>query len=242
MTSLDKLHHSPIPVITIDGPGGSGKGTVSLRLARTLDWHFLDSGAIYRVLALAVMQENIADYAQGNIEKLAVHLDLQFKQTSDHLSVVLLSNEDVTSAIRTEACGQMASKISSIPGVRAALLERQRAFKHKPGLIADGRDMGTIVFPEAPLKIFLDASVEERAKRRCRQLQEQGISVNLDQLVSELVERDNRDKSRAVSPLKPAADAVLIDTTNTTVEQVTNMILNQARERGLVEVMNGESI
>lgn len=215
-----------VPVITIDGPSGSGKGTLSRQVANALGWHFLDSGALYRVLGIAALKHKVPIENHDALEKLATHLEVVF----DHaLMKVMLEGQDVTIAIRTEECGQMASKVAAIAQVRTALLERQRAFKEPPGLVADGRDMGTIVFPSANLKIFLDASAMERAKRRQAQLKEQGIDVSLDGLFAEIAQRDERDRNRAVAPLVPAEDAIVIDTTNMTIKDVFTRVMQEAK-------------
>lgn len=207
-----------IPVITVDGPSGSGKGTLSRALARTLGWHFLDSGALYRLLAFAALKQHVALDNAADLSHLATHLKVVFA-AEDPLSI-FLDGEEVTAGIRTEACGGAASQIAAIPEVRVALLERQRSFKMMPGLVADGRDMGTVVFPEANMKIFLEASAQIRAKRRQLELKARGLDVSLDDLFIEISERDARDRSRAVSPLVPAKDAILIDSTNLSIEAV----------------------
>lgn len=213
------------PVITIDGPSGSGKGTISQLLAQKLGWHLLDSGALYRVLALAAQLHKVDLENEAALEVLARHLDVQFIATDTASAArVILEGIDVTDSIRTEDCGNAASIIASLPKVRAGLLERQQAFQEKPGLIADGRDMGTVVFPNAQMKFFLDASVEERAQRRYNQLKSKGINVSLTKIMEELKERDFRDRHRAISPLVPAEDAILIDTTDLTINQVTDLI------------------
>lgn len=214
------------PVITIDGPSGSGKGTISRLLAKDLGWHMLDSGALYRVLAQYVLQHNCAFDDVIKITHLAAVLPAEFVDTQ-----VLLAGEDVTKHIRSEACSDVASRIAVLPQVREALLARQRAFAQKPGLVADGRDMGTVVFPEAILKIYLDASVEERAKRRFLQLKEGGYSVTLQDLVTDLIQRDVRDKTRAVAPLKPADDAIIIDSSTMSIEEVLIEIKSLVRQR-----------
>ncbi len=215
-----------IPVIAIDGPSGSGKGTISQLLAQKLGWHFLDSGALYRVLALAAQQQTISMDNPDALELLALHLDVRFEpQQIGMMPRVILEGDDVSEDIRSEICGNLASKIAVFPAVRQALLERQRAFRMPPGLVADGRDMGTVVFKDAPLKIFLQATDEERAMRRYRQLQENGINVSLDDVLTELKDRDERDKTRAVSPMVPAKDAIIIDTTGLSIEQVIAKIL-----------------
>lgn len=214
------------PVLTIDGPAGSGKGTVSHLLATELGWHMLDSGALYRVLALYVLQDNCAFDDIGRISYLTGTLPVEFSDRT-----VFLAGQDVTREIRSEACSDVASKIAAIPSVRDALLARQRLFAQSPGLVADGRDMGTTVFPEAFLKIYLDASVEERAKRRFLQLKEGGYNVNLQDLVADIIQRDVRDKTRAVAPLKPANDAVIIETSAMSIEVVFQQILSLVQQR-----------
>lgn len=217
------------PVITIDGASGTGKGTVSQILAKRLGWNFLDSGAIYRVLALSAIKRDIAFDDEQSLEDLAHKLNVQFIAHETRLSSVILDGEDVTEAIRNEKIGNGASQVGVFSTVRTALLDRQRAFRMAPGLVADGRDMGTVVFPEAELKIFLDASPEERALRRYKQLKEGGINVNLGDLIKELRERDKRDQERMVAPLKPAEDAIHINTDRLTVEQVVEKILSEIR-------------
>lgn len=220
------------PVITIDGPSGSGKGTVSQLLAQELKWNFLDSGALYRVLALAAKQHHVESDKEDALTVLAGHLDVQFKAIGKgYPPRVILEGEDVTDAIRTEECGNDASKIAMISSVREALLDRQRAFCEKPGLVTDGRDMGTVVFPSAQIKFFLQATQEERAKRRYNQLKEKGINVSLSAVLNDLIERDMRDKKRPVAPLKPAKDAIIIDTTGLRIEQVLQRILDVVYSR-----------
>ncbi|QRN03923.1 (d)CMP kinase [Legionella sp. MW5194] len=214
-----------VPVITIDGPSGTGKGTICHMLADHLDWHVLDSGAIYRVLAYA-LRKNRIDFNQiQDIVKLAHSLDVRFETDPHQQSRVILDGEDVYDQLRSEQCGQDASVIAAIPEVREALLQRQRAFAQPPGLVTDGRDMGTVIFPDAVLKIYLDASAEERAARRYFQLKEKGIDVSLAQVVDELAKRDARDTQRSHAPLKPASDAVRIDTTGLTIVQVFDNVL-----------------
>ncbi|RFA27760.1 cytidylate kinase [Alkalilimnicola ehrlichii] len=219
-----------IPVITIDGPGGSGKGTIARLLGERLGWHFLDSGALYRVLGLYAERSGVALDDEAGLTVLAHALPVRFEGGADGARV-WLADDDVTSEIRTEYCGGLASKVAALPHVRAALLERQRAFRQAPGLIADGRDMGTVVFPGAPVKIFLTATAEERARRRHKQLNEQGVSVNLSALLREIAERDERDASRAVAPLKPADDAEIVDTTEVSIASVVERVLNIAERR-----------
>ncbi len=214
-----------VPVITIDGPSGTGKGTICHQLAEHLGWHFLDSGALYRVLAYAAVKQSIDFNDINKLVLLAHALNLRFEVDSSQNSMVFLDEKEITNEIRTEQCGQNASKIAVIHEVREALLARQRAFATPPGLVTDGRDMGTIVFPNAQLKIYLYASAEERAARRYLQLKNSGNDASLAQVVDELVKRDARDTERTHSPLKPAEDAVQIDTTGQTIVQVFNNVL-----------------
>ena len=218
------------PVVTIDGPGGAGKGTLCMLLATKLGWHLLDSGAIYRVLAVAANKREIALDDVNSLADLASKLDVRFPIENDQVLIVL-DSQDVTAEIRTEATGNLASKVAAYPEVRAALLQRQQNFAQFPGLIADGRDMGTVVFPTAELKVFLDASAEERAKRRQLQLQLKGINVNFDNLLQEIQERDFRDRNRLVAPLKPADDAILIDSTSMSIDAVFNQVLQLVNQR-----------
>jgi cytidylate kinase len=206
-------------VITIDGPSGSGKGTLSQKLAQCLGYHLLDSGALYRLVALAAMKQQVDLQDQPALEQVAANLDVRFLVDGDGTQI-LLAAEDVTDLIRTEAVGMNASQVAAYTGVRAALLERQRAFAQLPGLVADGRDMGTTVFPSASKKIFLTASAEARADRRCKQLLAKGVDADWDEIVRDIRERDDRDTNRSISPLRPAADAVLIDSTQMNIEQV----------------------
>jgi cytidylate kinase len=218
------------PVVTIDGPGGAGKGTLCMLLATKLGWHLLDSGAIYRVLAVAANRREIALDDVNSLADLASKLDVRFPIENDQVLIVL-DSQDVTAEIRTEATGNLASKVAAYPEVRAALLQRQQNFAQYPGLIADGRDMGTVVFPTAQVKVFLDASAEERAKRRQLQLQLKGINVNFDNLLQEIQERDFRDRNRPVAPLKPADDAILIDSTSMSIDAVFNQVLQLVNQR-----------
>jgi cytidylate kinase len=220
-----------VPVVTIDGPSGSGKGTVSRAAARALGWSLLDSGALYRLVALAGRQAGISLVDGSRLAQLAQMSDIRFGSGDSGEEIVWLDGKEVTGAIRTEEAGNDASKVAALPGVRAALLERQRRFAVPPGLVADGRDMGTVVFPWAEVKIFLTASAAERALRRHKQLKEKGVAANLAALSLEIAERDLRDTNRAISPLVPSADAVLLDTTAMSVEAVIERVLEVARER-----------
>lgn len=210
--------------------GGAGKGTLCKAMAEALGWHLLDSGAIYRVLALAALHHHVdVESEEALVPRLPILTCVLFLLTAT-LEVVL-EGEDVSSEIRTQEVANAASKVAAFPRVREALLRRQRAFRELPGLIADGRDMGTVVFPDAPVKIFLDASADERAHRRMRQLQEKGFDVNFERLLSEIKERDDRDRNRAVAPLVPAADALVLDSTELNIEQVIEKALQYAREK-----------
>ncbi len=220
------------PVLAIDGPGGAGKGTVSLRLARQLGWHYLDSGALYRLVAVAAARDGI-DLDDGDALARAVgQLKIEFRLAANALCV-LLDDADVTGAIREEPTARAASRLAVHAPLRAALLPLQRAFARPPGLVAEGRDMGTVVFPDAALKIFLTASAEQRAQRRWRQLSEAGVDASLAAILDDLRRRDAQDASRAAAPLRPADDAVLIDSSGLTVEQVCARIVGQLEERGL---------
>jgi cytidylate kinase len=222
---------SNVPVMTIDGPSGSGKGTVSRAAARALGWTLLDSGALYRLVALGGRQAGVNLDDEAGLARLAETADIAFGSTGSGGEVVRLDGKDVTGAIRTEEAGNDASKVAALPGVRAALLERQRRFAVPPGLVADGRDMGTVVFPRAEVKIFLTASAAERASRRYKQLKEKGVAANLAALSLEIAERDLRDSTRAASPLIASADAVLLDTTGMSVDTVVERVLEVARGR-----------
>ena len=226
--------NSPAPVITIDGPSGSGKGTVAGRLATDLKWRLLDSGALYRLLAFAAANHGVALDNEPLLSKLAAHLDVQFVgATNGKAASIILEGDDVTHAIRSEQVAAGASTVAALPAVRAALLERQRAFREFPGLVADGRDMGTVVFSDAPLKIFLTASAEERARRRYLQLKAKGDDVSLPRLLEEIRARDERDTQRAIAPLKPAADAIQLDSTELSIEQVLERIMSEIALRDI---------
>jgi len=212
---------SAIPVVTIDGPSGSGKGTISRHLAQQLGWHFLDSGALYRLVGLGAARHGIASQDDAGIADYARQLDVRFEAGDpDQEPAIYLEKQNVTSELRTEETGALASRVAAIPAVREALLARQRQFLQAPGLVADGRDMGTTVFPQANLKIFLTASAEVRAQRRYKQLKEKGNNVSLSALVHDINQRDERDASRSVSPLVPADDSIILDTSAMDIAQV----------------------
>ena len=216
---------SDVPVIAVDGPGGSGKGTITTRLANHLGWHFLDSGALYRLTALAVMKKQVPLEDENSLGEVAANLDIRF-ETSGSDVISWLDGENVSDSLRFEETGVLASKIAAIAVVRSALTGRQRRFRQAPGLVADGRDMGTVIFPDAKLKIFLTASARVRAERRYKQLKEKGESVNLARLFREIQARDLRDQSRSVAPLRPAEDAVIIDSTELSIEEVFSKIVS----------------
>jgi len=220
------------PVITIDGPGGSGKGTVGQRLAWKFGWEFLDSGALYRLVGLSALKKSLDLSSIAVISDLARNLDAQFAVKEGEQGaegIILLEDENVSAQLRTEKCAQAASQIAQIPDVRDALLERQRAFRVAPGLVADGRDMGTVVFADAQLKIFLTASAEIRAERRYKQLKDKVSGVSLSAILAEIQERDERDMNRSVSPLIPASDAIILDTTEMSVNDVETKALQLAK-------------
>jgi len=218
-----------VPVLTLDGPSGVGKGTICLKVASELAWHILDSGSLYRLTALNAKRKNCINNIPQLVD-IAANLDVKYLAEGDHLRITL-DSEEVTDSIRTEEIGILASKIAAIPELREALLARQKAFARAPGLVADGRDMGSVVFPQAALKIYLTASAEERAKRRYKQLKDKGIDANLPQLVIELEERDKRDSTREASPLVAAEDAVTIDTTQMSIEEVFDEVMRWAKQR-----------
>jgi CMP/dCMP kinase len=215
----------PIPVLTIDGPSGSGKGTISRAVAQRLGWHYLDSGAIYRAVGLAAAWEGL-DLSDGeSIAACAARTQIRFITDGEGEPHVIVNDKDATRSLRTESAGAAASAIAAHPPVRAALVDLQLRFRTKPGLVADGRDMGTVIFPDAPYKVFLTASAAERAKRRYKQLKDKGVSVNLESLLHEIAARDERDAGRAVAPLKPAPDAVILDSTGVPITEVIERVL-----------------
>ncbi len=220
-----------VPVITIDGPSGAGKGTVARIVAEQLGWHLLDSGAIYRVLAVATLHHHVDVEDEEPLIPMAAHLDVQFEISSQGESKVILEGEDVSNTIRTEEIGSLASKVAAFPRVREALLRRQRAFSVAPGLVADGRDMGTVVFSNAPVKVFLTASAEERAERRFNQLKEKGFDVKIGRLLDDIRQRDERDRNREIAPLVPAEGALIIDSTDLSIQEVVNKVLSFANEK-----------
>jgi cytidylate kinase len=220
-----------VPVVTIDGPSGSGKGTVSRAAAKNLGWALLDSGALYRLVALGARRAGIDLNDALGLARLAQQLDIRFDSTPGGEEIVWLAGEDVTRDIRTESAGSDASRVAALPAVRSALLERQRRFAVAPGLVADGRDMGTVVFPDAAVKFFLTASADERAARRYKQLKEKGVAATLAALSKEIAERDRRDITRSASPLVASEGAVLLDTTGMSVDAVVERVLGVVRER-----------
>jgi cytidylate kinase len=224
---------SDVAVVAVDGPSGSGKGTLAARLAGRLGWHLLDSGALYRAVAWSALDESIALDDAAGLADLARRLNAAFDVIADDEVVVRVNGADVGKAIRAEAVSIAASRVAALPPVRAALLDTQHAFRRAPGLVADGRDMGTVVFPNAPLKIFLDASAEERARRRYKQLKDKDLGVSLRALLESIRERDERDRSRAVSPLQPADDAVVIDSSALSIDAVFEQVWQLTVNRGL---------
>jgi cytidylate kinase len=221
------------PIVTIDGPSGSGKGTISRAVAARVGWHLLDSGALYRLVALGGLESALQPDDVDGHARLASSMDIRFDVRGDGSERVMLAGREVTDQIRSELAGQGASRVAAWPTVRSALLKRQRAFARPPGLVADGRDMGTVVFPAADLKIYLTATPAERALRRYKQLKDKGSDVSLAALSREITERDLRDSTRAVAPLKPAPDAEVIDSTGLTIEQVIEHVLAAGARRAL---------
>jgi len=217
--------NSDIPVIAIDGPGGSGKGTITTRLARHLGWHFLDSGALYRLTALSAIKNGADLDNETGLGEIAAKLNIRFDAGEDGV-IKILDGQDVSNLLRHEDTAAVASQIAAIPAVRAALASRQRQFRQLPGLVADGRDMGTVIFPDAKLKIFLTASAEVRAERRYKQLKDKGERVKLTRLFRDIKARDLRDQSRSIAPLRPAEDAVIIDSTNLDIDEVFEKVLS----------------
>ncbi len=217
-----------VAVIAIDGPSGSGKGTLAVRVAAALGWHLLDSGALYRIVGAMAVRRGFDLADEAAVAAMAGALVISFESGR-----VSADGLDLTDEIRTEDTGVHASEVAALPAVRSAVFDLQRSFRKPPGLVADGRDMGTVVFPDAGLKIFLDASAEERAERRYKQLKNKGLSVSLPGLLAQIQERDARDRGRAIAPLKPAPDALVIDSTSMSIEKVFDMVMDAARERGL---------
>ncbi|MGQ0833530.1 MAG: (d)CMP kinase [Gammaproteobacteria bacterium] len=222
-----------VPVVTIDGPSGSGKGTISRAVARRAGWHLLDSGALYRLVALSGLERGVAEQDVAGHADVGRRMKVAFGTRRDGTERVMLEGRDVTAELRSEVAGAGASRVAAWPEVRSALLERQKAFVQAPGLVADGRDMGTVVFPHADLKIYLTASADERAARRYKQLKDKGSAVSLAGLSREIAERDLRDTTRAVAPLKPAPDAHVIDSTGLSIGQVVEQVLGLGRSRSL---------
>jgi cytidylate kinase len=220
-----------VPVIAIDGPSGSGKGTVSRKVAQALGWQLLDSGALYRLVGLAADEAGLEPADEAAHAALARGMQVRFATDPAGEEAVWLGDQEVSSRLRSEQAGGLASRVAAMPAVRAALLTRQRAFRQPPGLVADGRDMGTQVFPDAAVKVFLTASAEERAQRRYKQLKDKGLDVSLADLSREIAERDQRDATRAVAPLVPAADAIVLDSTHLGVDDVVARVLELARAR-----------
>ena len=220
-----------IPVLTIDGPSGSGKGTIARRVAQTLHWHLLDSGALYRLVALSAERAGIAHDAESLLGELARNMTVRFGVNENDDEQIWLGSEDVTGEIRTEDCGRGASHVAALPAVRQALIDLQIGFRQAPGLVADGRDMGNRIFPDAEVKVFLIATPEERAKRRHKQLKDKGIDVSLPALSRDIQDRDRRDSERSIAPLRPAVDARVLDSSKLTINEVTQMVLDWVRER-----------
>ena len=218
----------PVPLITIDGPSGSGKGTVARRVADHLQWHLLDSGALYRLVAYAGRLRGVEPADEPGFARIAAELDVRFGADLHGEEQIWLGGQEVSRLIRTEQAGEGASRVAAMPSVRAALVARQHAFAAPPGLVADGRDMGTVIFPSAGLKIFLTASADERARRRYKQLKDKGLSANLAALSLEIAERDRRDANRPIAPLRPADDAIIVDSTSMSIDAVVAHVLELA--------------
>ncbi len=214
-----------IPILTIDGPSGSGKGTISRAVAERLGWHYLDSGALYRAVGLAAAWEGVDLSDAEAVAQCARRTEIRFETQGAGEPHVIVNGKDATRQLRTETAGAAASAIAAQPPVRAALVDLQHGFRRRPGLVADGRDMGTVIFPDAPYKVLLTARAGDRAQRRYKQLKEKGVSVNLDSLLHEIAARDERDAGRAVAPLKPADDAVVVDSTGTPIAEVIERVL-----------------
>ena len=224
------MSQDPVPVIAIDGPSGSGKGTIARRVAAALGWRLLDSGALYRLVGLAARRRGVSLDDPQQLAEVAAGLNVWFASAADGSERIELDGQDVTREIRSEESGADASRVAALQPVRDALFERQRAFREAPGLVADGRDIGTHVFPDATLKVFLTASAEERARRRHKQLKDKGIDVSLAALSRDIEDRDRRDSERSVAPLRPAEDARLLDSSNLTIDEVTRTVLDWAQE------------
>ncbi len=225
------MERNHAPVLAIDGPSGSGKGTISQLLAQRLGWHYLDSGALYRLVALAALRHGVALDDAAALSALARTLDARFPTDPAQLPMIYLEGAEVSEALRSEQCGNTASRVAALPEVRAALFTRQRAFRKAPGLVADGRDMGTVIFPDAVLKIFLTASPAERAQRRYKQLKDKGLDAKMSDLAKDIAARDARDSARATAPLKPAQDALVLDTTRMSIEAVVGQVQELLRQR-----------